>query len=239
MVRLTRAAVTWHDVENGSYEADLALWRDLAAAAEGPILDLGAGTGRVAMDLASHGHDVVALDSDPELLAALAERGPSVTTVPADAREFDLATRFALIIAPMQLTQIVGGRDGRAAMLERVREHLIDGGVFATALAEVRDAVLEGDAPPLPDMLERDGWVFSSQPVTVRADRGRLVVTRRRQAVSPQGELDEETAEIALDIVSPAELEDEARAAGLEPIGRRVIPETPDHVGSTVVLCRR
>ena len=39
--------------------------------ADGPILDLGAGTGRVAAHLAARGHEVVALDSDPELLAVL------------------------------------------------------------------------------------------------------------------------------------------------------------------------
>ena len=43
----------WHDVECASYEADLDLWRELAAAARGPVLDHGCGTGRVALDLAA------------------------------------------------------------------------------------------------------------------------------------------------------------------------------------------
>jgi hypothetical protein len=37
-------AIVWHDVENGGYDADLPLWRELARQAGGPILDLGAGT---------------------------------------------------------------------------------------------------------------------------------------------------------------------------------------------------
>jgi SAM-dependent methyltransferase len=234
------AAVTWHDVEHGAYDADLPLWRELAAAADGPVLDLGAGTGRVAIDLAAHGHDVVALDSDPALLGTLAERDPRVTTVTADARDFDLTASFALVIAPMQLVQILGGRRGRLAMLEQVRSHLEPGGVFAAALAEPRDAIPDsGASPPLPDMLERDGWVFSSQPIAVREENGCVIVTRRRQAVSPAGGLEEETAEIALDLVTAEELEHEARSAGLTPAERRVVADTPDHIGSTVILCRR
>jgi SAM-dependent methyltransferase len=231
-------------VEHGGYEADLPLWRELAEAAHGAVLDLGAGTGRVAGDLAQRGYDVVALDRDAELLRALTERSPTVTTVTADARDFDLGRSFALVIAPMQLAQIVGGPEGRAATLSCVRGHLVEGGVFAAALAEPRDALPEGGAGgdpalPLPDMLERDGWVFSSQPLWVSERSGSVVVERRRQAVSPNGELEEQHVEIVLDVVSVDDFEREARAAGLEPYERRDIPETPDHIGSTVVLCRR
>ena len=238
---MTASAVTWHDVEHGSYDADLPLWRELAAAAGDPLLDLGAGTGRVAVDLAAQGHDVVALDSDAELLAELAERAPSVTTVQADARTFALDTRFALILAPMQLVQILGGREGRVRVLERVHAHLLPGGLFAAALSDPHDALpVGGDAPPpLPDMLERDGWVFSSQPVSVQERNGCVVVTRRRQAVSPAGELEEDQVEIALDLLGLEEFEGELRETGFGELRRREIPETPDHVGSTVVICRR
>jgi SAM-dependent methyltransferase len=237
---VTGAAAIWHDVEQGPYDADLPLWRELAVAANGPILDLGAGTGRVAADLATRGYELVALDTDPELLAVLAERAPSVETVRADARSFSLERSFPLVIAPMQLAHIVGGHAGRVAMLERVRAHLIAGGTFAAALTDPLEALEErGDPFPLPDMLERDGWVFSSQPISVREDTGSVVMERHRQAVSPTGEIDEEMATIALDVFSSEQFEAEARAAGLEPVGRREIPESPTHIGSVVVICRR
>jgi len=233
-------AVTWHDVEHGSYDADLPLWRELAGAGSGPVLDLGAGTGRVAVDLAAQGHDVVALDADPELLAELAARAPSVTTVEADARSFALDTEFPLIIAPMQLVQILGGHEARVAMLKSVHAHLARGGLFAAALSDPNDALPEEDAvPPLPDIIERDGWVFSSQPLSMHEEGGRVVIDRRRQAVSPTGELQAEDARIELYVVTLEEFEDEARAEGLEPVGRRTIGETPHYIGSTVVLCRR
>jgi SAM-dependent methyltransferase len=234
------AAVTWHDVEHGAYDADLPLWRELAEAEGGPVLDLGAGTGRVAADLAAQGHDVVALDQDADLLAALAERAPAARAVIADAREFELDVTFPLVIAPMQFVQILEGRDGRLAMLDRVHAHLKEGGLFAAALARPLDAIPEGDpAPPLPDMLERDGWLFSSQPVAVEERDGTVVVTRSRQAVSPTGELEEDTVEIALDVVGIDEFEDELRAAGFRDPDRREVPETDDHVGSVVIACRR
>ena len=68
------SAVMWHDVECGTYTADLPLWRRLARDSGGPTLDVGAGTGRVALDLARAGERVTALDLDAELLAELARR---------------------------------------------------------------------------------------------------------------------------------------------------------------------
>ena len=50
--------VIWHDTECGSYAADLPLWRELAAAAPGPVLDVGAGTGVLAIAAARTGSKV-------------------------------------------------------------------------------------------------------------------------------------------------------------------------------------
>ena len=64
----------WHDLECGGYGEDLALWRALAASAGDPVLEVGAGTGRVALTLARAGHRVTALDNDPELVSELTRR---------------------------------------------------------------------------------------------------------------------------------------------------------------------
>jgi len=235
-------AVAWHDVECASYAADLPVWRALAEEHPGSVLDVGCGTGRVALDLANLGHAVTALDSDAELVNALASRararGLRVDTVTADARSFELSRRFALIVAPMQVFQLLGGAEGRVAALERAGTHLDPGGAVAVALADPFEAVPPADAlPPVPDVREEDGWVLSSQPVAVRPENGAVAIDRLRQLVSPAGELSEELYTVRLDTVSPDELEQEAARAGLRPAGRRTVPATHDHVGSTVVLC--
>ena len=231
--------VVWHDVECGGYEADLPLWRDLAAAAGGPVLEIGCGTGRVALDLAAHGFDVAALDSDAALVAALRERAADllVHAHVADARSFHLTDRFALVIAPMQVVQLMSGVEGRASVLASVRGHLAPGGVFAAALADPFDGMdPEHAGPPLPDVREQDGWVFSSLPTAVhRIERG-TVIDRVRQAVSPDGELQETMTSIVLDSLDAAELESEGLAAGFRVGPRRSVAPTGDYVGSVVVV---
>jgi SAM-dependent methyltransferase len=241
---VTAEAVIWHDVECGSYAADLPIWRELAERTGGPVLELGAGAGRVALDLAEQGHEVMALDADPELLAELAARAArakvSVGTLHEDARTLGFRHGFVLVIAPMQFLQIVGGPAGRADVLRGVARALRPGGLFATAVAALDEAVPPEDAePPLPDVGERDGWVYSSLPLDVRPESGGVAVERLRQVVSPRGRLTEEHHTQLLDSLPPAQLELEAAEAGLRPEARHVIEPTPDHVGSEVIVCRR
>ena len=234
-------AVAWHDVECASYGADLPLWRELADSHGGPVLDLGCGTGRVALDLAARGHEVTGIDADPELVAALAARAKSrqlgVKAVAGDVRRFDLQASYPLAIAPMQVVQLLGGAAGRGALLAAVARHLAPGGLLAVALADPFEAVPAGESlPPLPDVLERDGWLLSSTPVGVRDEGDAVAIDRHRQAVSPTGELIEEAVTIRLEAVTPAALEQDALDAGYRSLSLRQVPATSDYVGSSVVL---
>src|SRR5271167_2383038 len=134
--------VVWHDLECGSYGADLPLWHELAerTAPDGRsarVLDVGAGSGRVALSLARSGHRVTALDLDTGLLDALRERaaGMSIETVRADARTFELDRHdFDLCLMPMQTVQLLGGSEERGSFLERAHAHLRPRGLLGLAI---------------------------------------------------------------------------------------------------------
>jgi SAM-dependent methyltransferase len=233
-------SVIWHDVECGSYDADMELWRSLAADHHGPVLDVGAGTGRIAVDLARQGHRVVALDRDPALLEELSRRadGLDVETVVADARRFALGWRFGLIVVPMQTIQLLGGADGRRRFLECARAHLDDHGVLAIAVSEQLEVyeVEAGPGAPLPDIRELAGVVYCSQPTAVREDREGFVLERRRETITREGTRAVEQNVIRIDALSADELEREGRAVELHAARRRVVAPTADHVGSVVVM---
>jgi len=230
----------WHEVECGSYEADLDLWEELARGADGPILDLGCGTGRVALHLARRGYSVVGLDLEPQLIAKLAERGDGlpVQAVLADARTFELDTDIALALAPMQLMQLLPGTEDRLELLGSVAGHLLPEGRIALAIVEeLPDS--DGGGAPLPDVREIGDWVYSSLPLETLVEGEEIAIRRLRQTVSPAGVLAEEKNEVRIRTLSAAQLEREGIETELVPQGRRHIPPTDLHVGSTVVLLGR
>ena len=233
--------VLWHDLECGGYDLDLPLWRELADREGSPVLDVGAGTGRVALDLARRGHEVVALDRDPVLLDALADRGAglAVSVVAADARAFDLGRRFPLVLVPMQTLQLLGGREGRGRFLACARAQLATGGLLAAALADALDAFdADHDEPPRPDLREVGGVVYASRPVAVRDLGDRAAIERVREIVARDGTRTVTDDVIELDRVDADELAAEAAAFGLRAETPRRIPQTLDYVGSTVAMLR-
>lgn len=236
-------AVIWHDAECGGYAADLALWRELAEREPGPVLDVGAGTGRVALDLAARGHAVTAVDRDPVLLAALGERARvrslHVATVVADATRLDLGpgASFGLILVPMQTIQLL---DDRRGFLAAARRHLAPGGLLAAALADALEGFTSEDAValPAPDLAGHAGWRFASQPVAVRERADRTTIERIRTTLAPDGVRTAAPDVIDLARLGVVGLEAEGRAAGLTPEPAVRIGATDEHVASEVVLLR-
>jgi SAM-dependent methyltransferase len=231
-------AALWHDLECGDYEEDLRVWRLLAAEAGGEVLDVGAGTGRVTLDLARRGVAVVALDVEAELLEALRRRaaGLPVETLVADARSFALGRSVSLVVVPMQTLQLLGGREGRAAFLRCALAHLRPGGIVAAAVADAMDCFDDEHAlPPPADARVIAGVRYASQLLSVAEEDGRAAIHRRREIDGRQPE----SVVVRLDRVSADEIAVEAREAGFALEPHRQVPESEHYLGSTVVVARR
>jgi predicted O-methyltransferase YrrM len=234
----------WQQVEFGSYAVDLSLWRELADTADGPVLELGAGAGRVSLHLAEAGADVIAVERDSEVAAQLdasaTERGLSISVVVADLgapADLRLPAKPGLAIGPLHLIQELDGA-ARPALLGRLSELMAPGGTAALTVVDESTLLSAGTAATqiLPDMRELDGWVYSSEPLWVQVGDAVLTVRRLRERVSPQGQMERTVHDDVLHRVSPDRLELEGEEAGLRRAGRRQLSSGPNEADSTVVL---
>jgi SAM-dependent methyltransferase len=123
-----------YDILTSGLEGDLDFYVGLAREAEPPVLELGCGTGRVAIPIARAGVQIVGLDSSPPMLAKAQERSNGLTNVrwvEGDMREFDLPDRFGLVIIPYRAFQHLMTVDDQKSCLGCIRRHLRDGGRLA------------------------------------------------------------------------------------------------------------
>jgi SAM-dependent methyltransferase len=237
-------AAIWQDCEFGSYTADLPLWAELAEAAGGPVLELGAGAGRVAIHLAGRGFELIPLERDPDLAAELERRsessGSPLTALRADLaspEEISLPREPRLVIAPLHVLQSLDPA-ARARLLRGLRRSLSPGARLAAAVVDESTLLSAGVSGTqiLPDMREVEGWVYSSEPLWVQVGDEILTVRRIRERVSPDGEMGRGVHDEVLHRLSPERLEAEASEAGFSPAARRPVSAGPNEADSIVVV---
>ncbi len=247
-------AAGFHDAECAPYRADLPWWQELAEETGGPILDLGAGTGRVTLPLAAQGHDVTAVDIEPLLLEELGHRasllGLTVPVVVADITDLSAADALpphaALAMIPMQSIQLLGGREGRRGLLRTLHPRCRPGAVLAVAVVPEVEAFDGRDASPMllpPDIARVGEWRFHSTPLAVlqESPQAPIHMHRRREIRTASGDPVGSAVDvvITLDPVSPAGLDAEAIACGWEPEAAEVMPATDEHAGGLILRFRR
>ena len=123
-----------YDAWGGSMPEDVAHYVRLAREADGPIVELAVGTGRVAVAVAREtGKPVLGIDSSAAMLDIARERaaGLPLELRLGDMRDFELEEPAALVYVPgRSLLHLHGWREKRA-VFERVSRSLQPGGRFA------------------------------------------------------------------------------------------------------------
>lgn len=123
----------------GSLSGDMEWYRDKAVASGGPVLELGAGTGRISIPIAEAGIRVTAVDLDEGMLARLRQKletlQPDVRSrirvQHGDMRTVALDEGFAIVIIPFRAFLHNLTRDDQLAALRRAHAHLRPGGELA------------------------------------------------------------------------------------------------------------
>ncbi len=151
----------FYDLFYAQRDEDIAMYLDFAQAADGAVLELGCGTGRLLLPLARAGHRVTGLDCSAEMLARAQERlraaglSERATLVQGDLRRFELAERFALAILSVNTFMHCHNTQEQLACLECIYRHLHSGGRLVIDLTH----------PDLQTLTEADGRLLSDEPV--------------------------------------------------------------------------
>ena len=122
-----------------SFAGDVEFYTRKAKASGSPVLELGAGTGRITLAIARSGVTVHALDASLDMLEALNDKLATetpdvrnrVVVVEGDMRTFKLPERFPLIICPYRAFLHNLTEADQLACLRQVHAHLAPGGRFA------------------------------------------------------------------------------------------------------------
>ena len=165
----------WADVYDSVYAyvtEDIPFYVEEARRSGGPVLELGCGTGRVALPIARAGIETVGLDVSPKMLdaarrkaAALTDEDGPLLLLQGDMRELALDRAFSLVIIPFRGFLSLLSVDDQVRTLSRVRDHLAPDGRL------VFDIFV-----PDPDMLAQDQDVPYHLRDVIRPDTGERLV---------------------------------------------------------------
>ena len=153
-----------YDLDLVDDPGDLDLYLALAARAEGPILELAVGTGRLAVPLAEAGHRVTGVDLDPAMLAratrhaseARAGSAERLTLLQADLVGLALpdAGTFRLAFIALNSLLVLPNRAAQQAAIRTMADHLAPGGL----------AVADVWIPDAEDLARFDGRIMLEWP---------------------------------------------------------------------------
>lgn len=127
-----------YDFTYDDFTDDIDFYENLAQSVDGPLLELGVGSGRIALRLAREGYEVVGIDNSASMLARgrknLAAAGKiegSLELLPGEMTAFELGRRFGMVYVAANTFQHLLTTAEQQACLQCVARHLQPGGIFA------------------------------------------------------------------------------------------------------------
>jgi SAM-dependent methyltransferase len=220
----------YYDLDLAEDPGDVDMYLALADAADGQVLELAAGSGRICVPLAAAGHEVVGVDNDPAMLeraaarwAAVTDRKPggSLDLVGADITKLDLGRRFGLVVLGLNSILLLDGRAEQRAALAAMAGHLAPGGraVIDTWLPSPDDlAVYDGRL--VNEWVRRDDesgeWVVKITSARYETAEHAAWVTSFFDAWADGGALRRTSRQDRISFLGASELEALSSNAGLE-----------------------
>ena len=147
----------WAEVYDLFYEVgperEERFYLDLMQRCEPPVLELGVGTGRIAIPAAKLGHRIVGLDLHRAMLDVARHKMKTLDVsvdelelIQGDMTDFDLGGRsFGLVVIPGNSLALVLTEEGQSATIAHAARHLKPNGVLAFSLYNASDQVIESD----------------------------------------------------------------------------------------------
>lgn len=180
------ALARYYDLDLSEGQPDLDMYLALAAATDGPILELACGSGRICVPLAAAGHEVTGVDRDPQMLErarqgwavmnkkagggragggrARKQRG-SLELIERDITDLRLKSRFDLVFLALNSLLLLPDHAAQLAVLRTMKRHLAPRG----------RAVLDVWLPAPEDLVLYDGRVVLDWVRRADQPRGQAV----------------------------------------------------------------
>lgn len=144
----------YYEAENQAFTDDLGLYETLAAQYGGPILEIGAGTGRVLFHLAQAGYETVGVDISPEMLAIARRKlgalphlniGNKIRLVEADILSYQDSQTYPLILLSYNALMHFREQEDQLQLLDTLAGLLRPGGIIAIDLPNAGEAFAAED----------------------------------------------------------------------------------------------